>query len=156
MSDNERDLTVSRVIKAPRAEVWKAWQEPDRLVQWWAPAPVTTESIKHEFFAGGGFATTMRLADGTIIEAGEGCFLEVVAPERLVFTDALQGGWRPNEEAFFAAVITLEQHPDGTLYTATALHKNAQDRQKHAEMGFIDGWGKAIAQLARLAEEQQP
>ena len=151
--NNEKDLTVTRVIRAPRRSVWRAWEDPEHFVKWWAPAPVTTESNKHEFFAGGGFDTTMTLEDGTVMEGGEGCFLEVIEHERIVFTDALQGGWRPNEEAFFSAVITLEEHPEGTLYTATALHKNDKDRQTHSEMGFMDGWSTALAQLAELVEE---
>ena len=93
----------------------------------------------------------MTLADGTVIECGEGCFLEVIENERIVFTDVLQGGWRPNEESFFSAIITLEEHPEGTSYTATAMHKNGEDCQKHAEMGFMDGWGTAIGQLEEIA-----
>lgn len=153
MSTNDRDLTVSRIIYAPPSTVWKAWKDSQHLVKWWAPAPVVTTSNKHEFFTGGGFHTTMTLGDDTVMEGGEGCFLEVVENKRIVFTDALQGGWRPNEEAFFSAVITLEQHPDGTLYTATALHKNVEDCRKHAEMGFMDGWGTCIEQLGKLAEK---
>ena len=148
---NKNDLAVSRVIKVPRTIVWEAWKNPEHFVKWWAPAPIITTSNKHEFFAGGGFDTSMTLEDGTVIEVGEGCFLEVIENERIVFTDALQGGWRPNEESFFSAIITLEEHPEGTLYTATALHKNDEDRQKHADMGFLDGWGTAIEQLAKLA-----
>lgn len=110
-----------------------------------------TISHKHQFYAGGGFDTTMRLEDGTVCEGGEGCFLEVVENERIVFTDALRGGWRPNEGSFFSAVITLAEHSDGTLYTATALHKNDADRQKNADMGFLDGWSTAIEQLGILA-----
>lgn len=148
-----QDLTVSRIIKAPRSAVWKAWKDPKHFVKWWAPAPVITHSHKHEFFAGGGFATSMTLEDGSDMDCGEGCFLEVIENSRIVFTDALQGGWRPNENAFFSAIITLEDHPNGTLYTATALHKNDEDKRKHADMGFLDGWGTAIEQLRKIAEE---
>lgn len=144
------DLRISRVIRAPRAAVWTAWKEPEHFARWWAPAPVVTIVRKHEFHAGGAFDNILRLADGTEF-GGEGCFLEVVEHERIVFTDALRGGWRPNAEAFFSAVITLQPHPKGTLYTATALHKSEQDCRKHAEMGFMDGWGTAIAQLGALA-----
>lgn len=152
MSASGKDLSITRVIKAPRPVVWRAWSEPEHFVKWWAPAPVKTVSNKHEFFSGGGFDTTMHLPDGNVMEGGEGCFLQVVEREKIVFTDALRGGWRPNEDAFFSAVITLEDHPQGTLYSATALHKNDEDRQKHAEMGFLDGWGKALDQLGELAE----
>ncbi len=95
----------------------------------------------------------MKQEDGTIVHEKEGCFLEVIENERIVFTDALQGGWRLNEQAFLTAIITLEDHPEGTLYTTTAMHKNREDCQKHADMGFMEGWGTALAQLARLAEE---
>lgn len=152
MSDQPTDLTVSRVIKAPRSAVWRAWTEPKHFEQWWAPAPVKTKVLDMTLEAGGSFDTEMTLPDGTVM-ASKGCFLEVISQERIVFTDALQGGWRPNEEAFFSAVITLEEHPEGTLYTATALHKNDEDRQKHADMGFLDGWGTAIDQLGKLVEQ---
>ena len=33
------DLTVQRVIRAPRAAVWAAWTDPARLERWWIPAP---------------------------------------------------------------------------------------------------------------------
>ena len=150
--NHDKDLTVSRIIKAPRSTVWKAWKDPKHFVKWWAPAPILTISKKHELFPGGAFDTVMRLEDGTE-HGGEGCFLEVIENERIVFTDALRGGWRPNEESFFSAIITLEDHPEGTKYTALALHKNDEDRQKHADMGFVEGWGTCIDQLGKLTEQ---
>ena len=149
------DLMVTKIINASPSIVWKAWREPEHFVKWWAPAPVRTVSNRHEFHAGGAFDTTMHLPDGTVMEGGEGCFLEVVENERIVFTDALQGGWRPNETAFFTAIITLEEHPDGTRYTATALHKNDEDRWKHEEMGFLNGWATALDQLAELSKSMR-
>ncbi len=151
---NGEDLTVSRLINAPPSAVWTAWKDPAHLVKWWAPAPFVTVSTKHEFYAGGGFGTIMRMEDGTEFYNAEGCFLEVVENERLIWTSALRGGWRPNKDEMpFSAVITLEEHQGGTKYTAIALHHNAEDRQKHADMGFVDGWGKCIEQLGKVAEE---
>ena len=152
MIQEHNDLSVTRIIRAPKERVWEAWADPKQFEQWWAPAPVKTISNKHDLFAGGGFDTTMHLPDGTIMEGGEGCFLEVIEHERIVFTDALQGGWRPNEAAFFSAIITFEDHPDGTKYTALALHKNDEDRRQHEEMGFLDGWSTALLQLAAMVE----
>lgn len=154
LNNNNKDLTVFRLIKAPRNAVWKAWEDPRQLVKWWAPLPFTTVSTKHEFRTGGGFGTTMLAADGSPFYSGEGCFLELVANERIVWTSALQGGWRPNKDDMpFSAIITLEDHPEGTKYTATALHQNDEDRKKHADMGFVDGWGTCIDQLGQLVEQ---
>ena len=33
------DLTLQRVIRAPRTAVWRAWIDPSQLEQWWVPAP---------------------------------------------------------------------------------------------------------------------
>ena len=37
--DPARDLQISRVIKAPRRTVWRAWTDPASFEQWWVPAP---------------------------------------------------------------------------------------------------------------------
>ena len=47
----------------------------------------------------------------------------------------------------FTAVISLAPHGNGTKYTALAMHREVEGRGKHAEMGFHDGWGKALDQL---------
>lgn len=150
MALKTHDLTVSRVIKAPRAAVWKAWSEPEHFARWWAPAPIITTVQEHDLRVGGGFSNTMHMEDGSQY-ARRGCFLEIVDHERIVFTDALQAGWRPNKAPFFTAIITLEDHAEGTKYTALALHNNEADRRKHADMGFEDGWGTCIDQLGALA-----
>jgi uncharacterized protein YndB with AHSA1/START domain len=80
------------------------------------------------------------------------CFLDIVPEERIVFTNALTGGWRPATNGFVTAVITLSDHPDGTVYRALAMHKNRADRDKHEELGFHDGWGTVAEQLAELVE----
>jgi uncharacterized protein YndB with AHSA1/START domain len=47
----------------------------------------------------------------------------------------------------FTAYIVLEEHPEGTFYRAIAKHKDEFDCQKHAEMGFHEGWGIVLDQL---------
>jgi uncharacterized protein YndB with AHSA1/START domain len=146
---SDHDLTLTRFIDAPPALVWKAWTEPARLKQWWAPQPIMTVECEMDARPGGIFRTLMRAPDGTEYPTA-GCFLEVVEPERIVFTDALDVGWRPAANPFFTAIITLEAEGGGTKYTARALHKNDSDRAKHEAMGFHEGWGKCVDQLAAL------
>lgn len=33
------DLSLNRVIRAPRKVVWQAWTDPVRFAKWWVPAP---------------------------------------------------------------------------------------------------------------------
>jgi uncharacterized protein YndB with AHSA1/START domain len=50
------------------------------------------------------------------------------------------------------AFIDLLDHPNGTEYTNHVVHKNRADRDAHEEMGFHDGWGTVMTQLANLIE----
>ena len=148
---NDLDLSIERIIPAPRAAVWNAWTTPALFEQWWAPAPVTTKVVAMELRPGGRFDTVMTMPDGQEM-VGNGCFLAVDEQERIVFTDALTGGWRPSGEAFMTVAITLTDHADGTLYRGDLMHATAEACQQHKEMGFEQGWGAALDQLAALVK----
>ncbi len=148
----ELDLEVSRIIRAPRDRVWYAWVDPERLAQWWIPHPLTCRVVSLDVQPGGAFVTEMREDDGPFGPHLSACFLDVIPKERIVYTNALTGGWRPAAHGFVTAIITLADHPDGTLYRVQALHKSRADREKHEELGFHDGWGTVVAQLAELVE----
>lgn len=147
----ETDLELLRHLKAPPDKVWRCWTEPRLLEQWFAPKPVVTRDVEIDLRPGGSFKTTMDVPDhGTM--TGHGCILEVVPERRLVWTDLLQGGYRPNAETFgFTAFILLEPEGSGTRYRALALHRTSEKRDEHDKMGFHDGWGTAAAQLDDLA-----
>ena len=83
------------------------------------------------------------------------CFLDVAPGERIVFTNALKGGWRPATSFYPApltAVITFTDHPNGTEYVCDVMHGNSADCQKHEELGFFEGWGTVVGQLAAVVE----
>jgi uncharacterized protein YndB with AHSA1/START domain len=147
----ELDLSVSRIIRAPRASVWQAWTDPERFEKWWVPAPEICRVREMDLRPGGSFRT--ELSQGAEFSPHiSGCFLAVDEGERIVFTDALLGGWRPADSSFLTAVITMVDHPEGTEYTAAALHRNVTDRDKHEDLGFQNGWGTVTRQLAELVE----
>jgi uncharacterized protein YndB with AHSA1/START domain len=150
----EFDLSVSRAIKAPRSAVWKAWTDPASFEQWWVPAPEVCRVLDMDLRPGGSFRTEFSQDGSEFGPHITGCFLAVDELERIVFTDALVAGWRPAESSFVTAVITMKDHPDGTEYTATAMHRNLADRDRHHELGFHDGWGTVTRQLAVLVESR--
>ena len=146
------ELSISRLINAPRSAVWTAWANPQSFEQWWIPAPFVCRVEKMDMKPGGGFKTLMSENGGAFGPHMEGCFLDIVPQERIVFTTALREGWEPAEPWItLTAIITMEDEGRGTRYVARALHKNPEDSQKHHEMGFDEGWGSAIDQLAKLA-----
>jgi uncharacterized protein YndB with AHSA1/START domain len=153
MRDKPAELTISRFINAPPAVVWKAWSTPEHLQKWWIPAPMECRVVKLDLRAGGGFETLMRENGGEFRPHVEGCFVDVIPKSRLAFTTALTEGWRPTEPWLaLTAIMTFDAEAAGTRYAARVMHKNDEDSRKHEEMGFEQGWGSAIAQLAALVE----
>ena len=151
---DDTTLTISRLIAAPPSAVWNAWSVPENLAKWWIPAPIECQVVTLDLRPGGGFVTRMREAGAADFQPHvDGCFLEAIPNERLVFTTVLTEGWQPAEPWLaLTAILTFEAQDGGTLYSARVLHKTPEDSAKHDEMGFYEGWGTAIGQLAGLVE----
>ncbi len=150
--DPKLDLLIERVIKAPRTAVWHAWTDPASFAQWWIPAPALCRVAAMELVPGGAMITEISENGSDFGPHLSACYLAIEPEHRLVFTNALTRGWRPAAEPFITAVITLSDHPEGTLYSARVMHKSSEVRNHHAELGFYDGWGTVAGQLAALVE----
>lgn len=151
----DHDLVISRLLKAPRASLWRAWTDPERLKEWWCPRPWVTEVRGFDLRPGGAFHTVMSGPDGGTSD-NPGCFLEIVPGERIVSTSMLLAGWRPAAPWMpMTAVITFADEAGGTRYTATAMHPDAATCERHAQMGFFEGWNLCIDQLDAFALTHQ-
>ena len=150
-ADPNLDLVLERMIDVPPALVWEAWTKPEHIMKWFAPKPWTVSECEIDLRPGGMCRTVMRSPEGQDFP-GVGCYLEIVEGKKLVFTDALLPGYRPSENPFFTAVITIEPSGKGTKYTARAIHGTVANREKHSAMGFHTGWGKCLDQLVELMQ----
>lgn len=126
------EIFVSRRFDAPRELVWAAWTDPARLPKWHAPEGCTIEFAELDLREGGRFRSTIRTPDGADCRCA-GTYLEVVAPERLVYTIGLvdedgdpigadAAGKDPDWPASTTVVVTFAEDGGGTLLT---LHQNA-------------------------------
>lgn len=147
--DPELDLVVERVVPVPPSAVWRAWTEADLLVQWFTPAPWSTAAAELDVRPGGRFHTVMQSPEGEQFP-GTGCYLEVIPERRLVWTDGMGPGYRPQEGGLFTGILLLEAVPEGTRYRAIARHGDPGAAKQHADMGFVGGWNAALDQLVAL------
>jgi len=149
------DLTLTRLIKAPRAKIWNAFADPRAFEQWWIPEPYRCRVIEMDLKPGGAFVTQMSEDGKKFTPHLNACFLDIAAGKKIVFTNALMGNWRPAENYYpsaLTAIITLTDKAGATEYAAHVMHKNTRDRDQHNEMGFEEGWGTCAAQLAKMVE----
>ena len=157
--DPKLDLLLERIVDVPRELVWRAWTTPEHIKKWFTPAPWTTVECEIDLRPGGIFRTVMRSPEGENFP-NIGCYLDVVKNERLIWTNAVLPGYRPNpspdacpgEPFYFTAIISLEPHGNGTKYSALAMHADPVSCKRHADMGFQDGWGTALNQLIEVTK----
>ena len=81
------ELVVTRVFDAPRELVFRSWTEPERVRRWWGPEGFTMPYCDIDLRPGGVFLRCMRSPGGQDFWV-TGVYREIVAPERLVFTDS--------------------------------------------------------------------
>jgi uncharacterized protein YndB with AHSA1/START domain len=84
--DTTMKFSLSRTFDAPRALVFKAFSESDRLTQWWGPKGFVMKSAKHDFRPGGAFHYCMASPTGVEMW-GIFKYRSITAPEEIVFTN---------------------------------------------------------------------
>lgn len=150
--DPQLDLVFERVVDIPPALIWAAWTTEEHIKHWFTPAPWRTIDCRIDLRPGGLFHTVMLSPQGQEFP-NAGCYLEIVPQRRLVWSNAMQPGFRPAAKPVstldfaFTGIIEIEAQGAGSKYTATVLHAAAEARERHAAMGFQAGWGKALDQL---------
>lgn len=83
MTPMDGEIVSTRVFGVPRAVVFRAFADPDRLVRWWGPKGFTNTFYEFDLRAGGVWRFVMRGPDGTEYPLTKE-FIEVTPPERIV------------------------------------------------------------------------
>ena len=163
------ELVITRVFDAPRALVFQAFAEAERLAQWWGPKGFTIHVSKLEFRPGGVFHYRMAGPNGHDMW-GQFHYREIVEPERIVFVNTFSdpdGGltrapFGPSFETYPLEVlnaVTLVEQDGKTTLTLRGAPINATAAERATYAGFLDsmrqGFGGTWDQLdAYLAREQ--
>ena len=142
--DRRGELTVSRVVDAPRELVWQAFTEPEHLSVFWGGPGITVpvESVTMDVRPGGRFELTMVALDGTEYP-NRGEYVEVDEPSRIVFTEPDTG---------ITATITFAEVGDKTQVTIRQVGVPERFLGPEAEAGFAATFDKLEALLDRWAE----
>lgn len=144
----QRTLSFSRLIRAPRATVWAAWTDPNVLPLWWGPRGHVCRTDRIEIAEGGEWVFTMVPEDAGPDAAG--------IPNRMRFTvvrpmDRLE--WiatgAPGDLHTFDAVLRLEDATDGTMLHGEMVFQTVDQMARMQEFGARMG---ALGTLDKLSE----
>jgi uncharacterized protein YndB with AHSA1/START domain len=132
----EPGITITRVFDAPRQLVWQEWTEPERFADWYggAESEVPISSVSMDVRPGGSWRATMFAGPGRQEIQWKGEYLEVVEPERLVFTVSDQ----PGEEVYELVTVVLTDLGDGR--TEMVLQQRGRMSPEQYERAG-KGWG---------------
>ncbi len=131
-------LELKRVITANREDVFKAWTDPDLMKQWWRQLDVKyAENIKLDLRIGGKYEIHMRTKTELYIMQGK--YLEIVKPEKLVFT------WRTESTYNKDTKVTVLLKDLGAETELLLTHEAFPDTESRD--GHFHGWSPVIDNL---------
>jgi uncharacterized protein YndB with AHSA1/START domain len=133
----KQELFIIREFEAPRELVFKAFCEPELLVQWLGPRDMTMEIEKLDNKSGGSYRFIHCNASGN--EYGfNGVIHEVTAPERMIRTFEFEG--LPERGHVSLETATFEALAGGrTKLTIQSIFKSVEDRDGMVMSGMERG-----------------
>jgi len=153
-------MVISRVFDAPRELVWKAWTDPQYVMQWWGPKGFSCPTCKIDFRVGGKFLISMKSPDGQEFYNG-GEYHEIVPHEKIVssmyFADA--DGNKVEAAELGIEHEAIEDANDVTLFEdlgngqtkLTFIGNETMERSK--ESGQVEGWNEILEKVAEVVAE---
>ena len=147
----DREIVLSRVIDAPRDQVFRAWVEPKRMFRWFGPRGFRCEVHQDsEAKAGAVWRFDMIAPDGQRFDSRM-VFLEVLPDERLVLDHGADKDDDPNR---FRVIITFDQQSDGkTVLTLRQLHPSKAQRDGTIGFGAVELGYQTLDKMAEYLRE---
>ena len=146
----EGTVEIVRVFDAPRALVWQAWTDPKMLAQWFGPRGFSSRVPELDLRVGGSLRIVMHGPDGNDYPM-KGTFREVVAPERLVFSNiAIDNEGKHLLEGL--TTVTFAEQGGKTTMTLHTYAVGCVPIARQMLAGMEAGWTQSIDKLEELLE----
>jgi len=133
-------ITVTTLVKAPIAEVWRAYNSPEDIKVWNTASPdwhTTASSV--DLRMGGKFSSRMEAKDGSFGFDFAGEYTVVQAPNRLEYSFGDRVG-----------VVEFSEGPEGVTVSVTFDGENTQSEEQQRT-----GWQAILDSFARHVESKQ-
>ena len=136
-------ITITREFDAPRELVFRAWTDPELIVQWLGPRASRMRITQWDCRTGGSWAYVDGREGDPDYASFYGSFHEVREPSRLVQTFT----WAGAPDGVSLETLTLEELPDGrTRSVSTSVVESFEIRDailsSGMDVGVIQGFEK--------------
>lgn len=146
-------LKLSRVLRARRETVFRAWSAAEHVKRWFAPEGCAVVEAAVELRVGGRFELAMRSPDGAINWL-RGSFVEIVPDARLVIDMRIDDS---DGTPLFRAVTELNfsDAPGGTKLDVTQTYTLIDLSKAWMIAGAPQGWNSTLDNLERESMRMQ-
>jgi len=138
-------VRLHRVLATKPEKVYRAFIEPDAMAKWLPPNGFTCTVHHLDAKVGGTYRMSFRNFTNGQSHSFGGRYVELVANERLCYTDSFED---PNLPGDIRVTVTLKQVSLGT--EVTIVQEGLPDLIP-VEACYL-GWQESLRNLARLAE----
>lgn len=141
-----RQITLSRLIAAPVAKVWRCWTDPALLPQWFGPDGFTCQTHDIDLREGGHWLFDMIGPDGTVWP-NRHRYVRMVPHEIAFLLDAGAEDVATNE-----VVMTLTPEAGGTRIHYEMTFPSAAARAMAIGFGAVELGQQTLGKLSALAQ----
>jgi uncharacterized protein YndB with AHSA1/START domain len=149
-------ILITREFDAPRHLVYRAYTEPDLIRRWWAGRRATVTAVESDLRVGGSYryAASAKQDFEQDFEAAfhevafRGTFKEVVANERLVYTEIFEA--QPQEEML--TTVTFEER-DGRTTLRMLIEMGSTEARDLMAGQMEDGVQEGFDIIAEIVRE---
>jgi len=142
-------ILIDRVFEAPRDLVFKCFTDPVHVVHFWGPHGATTPVCKIDLRPGGRWHYVMQFPGGNQYPV-TCAYLEVDAPERLVYRDApgdYDGDLAALPPAFMVTTVEFTETDGRTRVLSTVRLNSIADRDLQVQRGFAETVSQGLDRL---------
>jgi uncharacterized protein YndB with AHSA1/START domain len=132
---SDREIRFTCIFQRSARLLFEAWTTPEHLRHWWGCEESTITECAIDLRVGGSWSLVMRMADNSS-HPFRGKYLEIVSPNRLVFTEQYLMPQFGNPE--WLTTVTFDEGPEGTRLTHTIEHKSRAIRDAHLQAGTTE------------------
>ncbi len=148
VAPGKQEITVTRLLNAPRERIFKAMTDPLLIPKWWGPRKYETLVDKREARPGGQWRFINRDDSGKE-HAFHGVYHSIDAPRRIV--DKFEYEGEPGH--VLLEFHTLEARGAQTLLTTHVIYESVADRDGMVAAGMEYGQNEGLERLEELASK---
>jgi uncharacterized protein YndB with AHSA1/START domain len=152
--ENEKWITITRIIDTPRERLWQAWTDEKQVREWWAPNGFTNPVCEIDAKVGGKIKIVMLAGDTLGSMSGmkarvQGVFTEVIENEKLAFINqAIDEHGNVMLEG--TTEVTFEDDSGKTKVTVKTGAKGLVPQAPMMLAGMEQGWNEQMDKLEKF------